>query len=358
MHVLSGFLHSLAVVATLATDGTRCARALSIARRSKCPSSTWKDALAPLLWPNVSFTADAPLVYANAGANKGFAVAEFLQRFHNANGEGGLAPSNREWHRSIKQIKPSGMFGCGMCSACKDPYPHASVRRNVSVRVYAFELLKPNYWLLSKLFARYRVPGAAYHAAVSNYSGTAYAPTGVRTGQEWTSAELGEPGKPEALHASAKGVDRRGSSRSGSTSGGSSKRARSKAWAAVESLTLDAFAAREGIQRIHWLSIDAEGWDALILEGTAALLESQRVDLLEFEVCTESPTHSDNSSHSRPRICQTLILSALLSVCSIIRRGITPLISPQVIVETSRWSSSASALLDTLASGKENGPEP
>ena len=170
-------------------DTTACERALAVAKRSKCPSSHWKDALSPWLWANSSFRGDAPLVYVNAGANKGFAVAEFLQRFHD---EGGSSPSNREWHKSIKSIKPSGMFGCGMCSACKDAYPAASVRRNVSVRVFAFELLKPNHWLLTKLFEKHRVPGRAYHAAVSNYSGTAYAPTGVRTGQEWTSAEMGE----------------------------------------------------------------------------------------------------------------------------------------------------------------------
>ena len=37
------------------------------------------------------------------------------------------------------------------------------------------------------------------------------------------------------------------------------------------------------LRRIHWLSIDAEGWDPLILEGARELLRTQRVDLLEFE---------------------------------------------------------------------------
>ena len=246
-----------------AADTTACERALAVAKRSKCPSSHWKDALSPWLWANSSFRGDAPLVYVNAGANKGFAVAEFLQRFHD---EGGSSPSNREWHKSIKSIKPSGMFGCGMCSACKDAYPAASVRRNVSVRVFAFELLKPNHWLLTKLFEKHRVPGRAYHAAVSNYYGTAYAPTGVRTGQEWTSAEMGEQQQS-----------------GGGGGGGGGRRARSKAWSAVPSITVDAFARREGLSRIHWLSVDAEGWDALILEGSSGLLSARRVDLLEFE---------------------------------------------------------------------------
>ena len=57
--------------------------------------------LSPRLWANTSFNVGAPLVYVNAGANKGFAVAEFLQRFHD---EGGRSPSNREWYYSFERI--------------------------------------------------------------------------------------------------------------------------------------------------------------------------------------------------------------------------------------------------------------
>ena len=248
------------VCASALPQQTPCERAVAIARRSKCPSSQWKDALASALVANHSSSSSTstPLVYVNAGANKGFAVAEFLQRFHD---DAGRAVSNREWHRSIKVIKPSGMFGCGMCGACKEAPPPLAARRNVSVRVYAFELLKPNYLLLTKLFARHSVPGTAFHVAVSNYTGVAYAPTGVRTGQEWTSAEIGEQAT-----ANTPVVNRR-----------------SKSWAAVPSTTIDAFAAKEGLERIDWLSVDAEGWDPLILEGSSGLLKARRVDLLEFE---------------------------------------------------------------------------
>lgn len=141
-----------------------------------------------------------------------------------------------------------------MCAACKEAKPPAHLRRNASVRVFAFELLKPNHWLLTRLFERYSVPGATYLAAVSNFTGTAYAPTGVRTGQEWETAGFGD-----------------------------AKRTRSRAWAAVPSTTVDAFAQREQIERVHWLSVDAEGWDALILEGATRLLAARRIDLLEFE---------------------------------------------------------------------------
>ena len=248
----------LSLIAVVSAN-TACERGLTIAKRSKCPSNRWKDFVTEsLVNTSSAIGGGAPLLYVNVGANKGFAVAEVLQRFHD---DGGRTPSNREWHRSIKIIKPSGMFGCGMCSACKDPKPE--LRHNRSVRVVAFELLKPNHLLLTKLFARHAVPGVAIHAAVSNYTGTAYAPTGVRTGQEWTSAEIGE-------QASA-----------GSPSGTAHAARRGRA--AVPSTTIDAWAARDGLRRIDWLSIDAEGWDALILEGSAALLSSRSVELLEFE---------------------------------------------------------------------------
>ena len=61
------------------------------------------------------------------------------------------------------------------------------------------------------------------------------------------------------------------------------KLARSRNWAAVPATTLDAMAAHEGLGRIGWLSVDAEGWDPLILEGAAGLLAARRVELLEFE---------------------------------------------------------------------------
>ena len=55
-----------------------CERGLAIARRSRCPSSRWKDTVGPALVDGGGFgngSSSGPLVYVNAGANKGFAVA-------------------------------------------------------------------------------------------------------------------------------------------------------------------------------------------------------------------------------------------------------------------------------------------
>ena len=81
-------------------SSTSCDRALAVAKRSKCPSRHWKDAItAPLLLVARAGHPGVPLTYVNAGANKGFGVAEFLQRYHD---DGGRAPSNREWRRGAE----------------------------------------------------------------------------------------------------------------------------------------------------------------------------------------------------------------------------------------------------------------
>ena len=60
-------------------------------------------------------TSSSPLLYVNAGANKGFAVAEFLQRFHD---NGGTAPTNAQWHLA----RPKA------CARVKGPYPYGRRR--------------------------------------------------------------------------------------------------------------------------------------------------------------------------------------------------------------------------------------
>ena len=212
----------------LRSKDATCRRALSIAQRSRCPAGAWKNA--QVSQALLAQAHEGQLVYLNAGANKGFGVAEFLQRFDGARAPS--SPTNREWFKSIRAIKPSGMFQCGMCGACKDP-PGPRYHNASSVRVFAFELLKSNHWLLRQLFERHDVPGKALNVAVSNYTGVAWAPTGVRTGQEWSSAEFGQ----------ATSLDGR---RLG------------KGLAAVPSITLDSFATQQRLLHVHWLSIDAE----------------------------------------------------------------------------------------------------
>ena len=51
----------------------------------------------------------------------------------------------------------------------------------------------------------------------------------------------------------------------------------------VPVLTLDGYAHEARLDRIHFLKIDAEGFDLDVLEGAQALLSAQKVDLFMFE---------------------------------------------------------------------------
>jgi FkbM family methyltransferase len=52
---------------------------------------------------------------------------------------------------------------------------------------------------------------------------------------------------------------------------------------AVPTVRLDTFAARERIERIHLLKVDAEGYDMAVLRGASPLLASKRIDVIQFE---------------------------------------------------------------------------
>ena len=51
----------------------------------------------------------------------------------------------------------------------------------------------------------------------------------------------------------------------------------------VQLVTADSFCAREGIEQIALLKIDAEGHDLAVLEGARGMLEAHRIQVLQFE---------------------------------------------------------------------------
>ena len=51
----------------------------------------------------------------------------------------------------------------------------------------------------------------------------------------------------------------------------------------IELCTIDDYCASAGIKRIDLLKVDAEGHDALVLEGARGLLERQAVEVIQFE---------------------------------------------------------------------------
>jgi FkbM family methyltransferase len=54
-------------------------------------------------------------------------------------------------------------------------------------------------------------------------------------------------------------------------------------WVAVDTTTLSRFAEQQGIARIHLAKCDAEGHDLAVLRGARGLMESDRIDVLQFE---------------------------------------------------------------------------
>ena len=56
-----------------------------------------------------------------------------------------------------------------------------------------------------------------------------------------------------------------------------------KCWQYLSGLPLDDYIREEGLKRVHLLSVDTEGHDALVLEGLRGSLARGVIDVLEFE---------------------------------------------------------------------------
>lgn len=210
---------------------------MEIARNSTCPSGRWHDHVAPLI-------AQRAMTMLNVGANKGWVVHDWLHRY---SPRGVRPPPNRDtWRRALRSVtwKPCG----GACSHCTGPPPPHAGREVSNLTVHAFDFLSANARLLTRLFREYNISGAVHHAAVSNRIGTAYEPE-----RKWP------PGDE---------LQRPFQNRHGSP---------------VEELTLDDFVGRHNVHHVSLLTVDAEGFDGLILEGARALLDARRIELLEFE---------------------------------------------------------------------------
>ena len=218
---------------------SNCAAVACFAHRGGCPSSSWKDAIAPA----VSASAAGPLVLVNAGANKGYAVAEFVQRF------GSATFTARDWLNNLTAIKSNMMLPCGFCKACQARAP-TSRRHPGPIHAHAVELMPGNVAVLELMYSRMHVPGKVHALALSNYSGEAYRSSVFRTGEE----DMGAMDTPQRHSVK------------------------------VRSLTLEDWAREHGVRQVDLLSLDAEGWDLRILRGAASLLTSKRISVVEFEL--------------------------------------------------------------------------
>lgn len=263
-----------------------CAAALAIAKKSYCPKAQWMDELELLLRRR-------DMVFVNVGVNKGFNIAEFALRF----GEGSpLHNGTATWQSTIAAVHIHGRpyAECGMCDACAAQKQLLSRREEASsieaskrgvvgralfseaatyaggkrqsVRAYGFDVVQSNVAVVQEAMRRLGLNGAIMHAAVTNHTGVVFGP-------------------PASTHF---GVEQLGASEQEGTTFnfGPIKVAGKRKYALdtmLNATTVDDFAERERLHHISFLSIDTEGSDGLVLQGTRRLLERRRVDVLEFE---------------------------------------------------------------------------
>ena len=230
-----------------------------VVARGLCPANMWRDAVAPLL-----AAGNHSLHFLNAGANKGYAVADFLARLHRHGCTTGGCPTVRQWYNATRIIKSNLYLACGYCNDCRDGAP-SSQHHVAEVHVHAFELLAGNQQLLSLLFEHFHVPGTLNRMALSNATGTLWRPRGVRTGQEDARPEMGRRGGRGAYEP-------------------------------TQSITVDEYSQRHGIGRVDWMVLDAEGWDPLIVDGSRRMLRERRVGILEFEYALDRWTDTMNGT--------------------------------------------------------------
>ena len=210
---------------------------LSIAAYSTCPDNRWHARIAPLI-------AAPEMVMFNIGANKGFNLVEFVQRYA-ATQSSNLTQA--AWY-SLLMANGCQAQCCGVCKVCKSK--RVAQQAHARLSLHAFELQPANAQLLRRLVATTGLPVTVHSTAVSNVSGTVYASSAVQPGSE---------------------------------SFGLARVARGSNVVVRPVTTIDLFMQTHGIQHVHFVSIDTEGEDPLVLRGMSAALASKRIDVVEFE---------------------------------------------------------------------------
>ena len=253
--------------------------AMTIAAHSGCPSSHWLDRVAPLLARGLGPAERINLV--NVGANKGWRIAAFLQRYNGSTLSGGA------WMEALRKATPppcargqpktTGVCGgrlrysCGMCLECKDAIATPAAARPQPVHAYAIEMQLANVAALRHVVSQLSLPASIHHAIVTNVSRH-----GTYSSSCWYR---------RTVHVGLEHMDVRAEGRLPPTTSadGLLKSAEGHTLLPATCISVDSFAVEHGLERIHHLLIDAEGYDPLVLEGAINMLSRRRVDVLEFE---------------------------------------------------------------------------
>lgn len=149
---------------------------------------------------------------------------------------------------------------CGVCGAChrRGASPHT---RNVSVAVHALELLDDNRNII-----RWAVNSTGLGDVATVH---ALAASNVTSDLQFLIGH-GE-------HLSGK------ESTSACTSAAHCRAGKGSALRSVHAVSLDDLMHTLGLSQLYHVSIDVEGWDALVVEGMRDALARRAVELFEFE---------------------------------------------------------------------------
>ena len=238
-----------------------------------CPGSLWQETLAQRL----QLDAREPLIYLNVGANKGYNIAEFLSTWTKRR------VSNQQWHSHILHfgrtqrtltLLRQHFLSCGVCALCKRPM--TSAVRNITAQVHAFELLPSNQRLLEHSTRRAGLSDIVHihRMAVSNTSGTT---TFVSRRKAVAGREDTKLCSGIATFAGLRGERQRCQVPKPDWKHGDAE------FVTINVTTIDDFLDRQALRKVFFVSIDVEGFDALVLEGMRRSLAAHRVRIFEFE---------------------------------------------------------------------------
>ena len=194
-------------------------------------------------------------IFINVGANKGFNSASFMALWSGALTE-------QRWRELVLRYATERsehrlrVHACGVCNPyCRFPKRADPVPTHDTAEVHLLELQASNRQLLDYLV---------------NHSGMS---------RRMFVHDVGASNESSLVTIKSRGVG----SEDGSIASSFGTISKERGSEAVRLVTIDGFLAELGLTHVYHLSIDTEGWDALVLEGMRASLRERRVAVLEFE---------------------------------------------------------------------------
>lgn len=226
----------------------RCAAdAESIVNKSVtgCSAGTWADSLAHL--------ASASPVMINIGANTGYAMVDFLRRFSSSKVNGSAWRHEIMRYATLVGSKNLRWTSCGVCSQCKGPTPR---QYNSGGTAHALELDATNRKILRHLSNATGLPITVHDLAAGPKDGRGCAASALPGFEGGSLRVIDDPSR--------------------------------RCWAArrhqeVNTTTVDTLLRNLRIETVEHLSIDTEGWDALVLEGARDSIKLRKIRIIEFE---------------------------------------------------------------------------